>query len=110
MDIPELFCKSPVSGSWYSQIKEKIGHSKRPIDKMSIKEINEMYKKGIFNCDSCGNEFDKTDFTLRDHISHLIDPLYYWVCEDCFQSDLRNNHIIAIEEEKNLTDYQYSGK
>ena len=55
-----------------------------------------MYIERKFLCDACGKPFDKTTFTLEDHILHLINPLYHWSCEDyCIQSDLRNGRVIA---------------
>jgi hypothetical protein len=84
---------------WYLQIKDEIPKSERPIDNMSTKQIRKMYMYNVFLCDSCGKEFDKTNFTLKEHILHLIDPLYYWSCENCFQQDLREGRVIAMENE-----------
>jgi hypothetical protein len=50
--------------------------------------------------DLMNTKLEKCDFTLEEHILHVINPLYYWCCEDCFQSDLRNDRIISIGEEK----------
>jgi hypothetical protein len=107
--IPQLLWTPAKQEPWYDQIKDDIQNSKRPTDKMSVKQIKEMYIERKFLCDTCGKEFDKTDFTLEEHILHLIDPIYYWSCEDCFQSDLRNNRIIAMSEEK-IQNWQCEGK
>jgi hypothetical protein len=106
MYIPKLHWTPSKQEQWYLQVRDDIIKSKRPIDKMSRKEINEMYTEGKFLCDSCGKKFDKTNYTLKEHVIHLIDPLYYWICEDCFQSDLRNNRIIAMSEEPKPENWQ----
>lgn len=95
-----LSCEPIKQQQWFKQIRDEIANSKRPIDKMSIAEIRKMYQERKFLCDSCGKQFDKCEYTLEEHIIHLINPSYFWSCEDCFQNDLRNDRIIAMPEEK----------
>lgn len=97
-DIPELYTSPIKQEAWYKQIRKEIENSKRPIDKMSIAEINKMYEEGKFLCDTCGKEMIGSKILLKDHILHLINPSILWCCEDCYQSDLRNDRIIAMEE------------
>ncbi|MGH9999013.1 MAG: hypothetical protein ACRD90_04030 [Nitrosopumilaceae archaeon] len=85
--------------AWYKQIREDIAKGKRPIDRMSIAEIKKLYEEKKFLCDSCGKEIGKCDYTLEEHVLHLINPSYLWTCEDCYQSDLRSDRIIAMTEE-----------
>jgi len=84
--------------SWYLQIKEKITYSKRSIDKMSIAEIIEMYQNKNFLCDSCGKKLGKNNFTLEDHITHLINPIVLWNCDDCIIKDIHNGKIMGQTE------------
>ena len=87
--------------AWYLQIKDKIQHSKRPIDKMSVAEIRKIYQEKDFVCDTCGSKFEKDNFTLEEHITHLINPIVLWSCEDCIMKDLKQDNIIAaIDESK----------
>ncbi|MGH2613450.1 MAG: hypothetical protein ACRDFB_10450 [Rhabdochlamydiaceae bacterium] len=99
-DVPELFTNPIKQEVWYKQIRNSIGRSKRPIDKMSVAEIRKLYQEKKILCDSCGKEMvGKGNYTLEDHIVHLINPNVLWSCEDCFQVDLRKGRIIAMEEE-----------
>ncbi|MGD1837526.1 MAG: hypothetical protein ACPKPY_05655, partial [Nitrososphaeraceae archaeon] len=104
-----LFSIPPKKGNWHLQIGDKISSSSRPIDKMSLKEISHMYTSNEFVCDGCGKNLNKVNFSLYEHIMHLINPVRHWTCEDCFQYDLRNGKIIAIEEEK-ILDWQKEDK
>ena|SRR5688500_7486321 len=99
MTVTELFYRPAKNEPWYLQIRDEIPKSKRPIDQMSIKQIRKMYVENRFLCDSCGKEFKITHFTLKEHVLHLIDPLYYWSCEDCYQRDMREGNIIAMYQE-----------
>jgi len=101
MDTQILFSEPIKQEAWYKQhlsIIQEITKRERPIDKMSIAEIRKMYNEKKFLCDSCGKEFDKVNYTLDEHILHLIYPLYLWSCENCFQDDLQNGRIIATAE------------
>ena len=81
--------------AWYLQIKDKICSSKRPIDKMPIAKILQMYEQRAFLCDTCGKELGRTDFSLEDHIAHMINPLILWSCEDCLMDDMKNGRVIG---------------
>lgn len=99
MESP-LLCSEPLKQqAWYKQIKDKILDSQRSIDRLSIAQIREMYLERKFLCDICEKQLEKCDISMVDHITHLINPSYKWVCEDCFQNDLRNNRIIGLTEE-----------
>lgn len=95
-DVPKLFTNPIKQEAWYKQIRGRIEKSKRPIDKMSVKEIRKLYQEKRFLCDTCGKEIQKCNFTLEDHIIHLINPSVLWCCEDCYQNDLRNGKIIGM--------------
>jgi hypothetical protein len=101
-DTPlQLFSIPIKQQAWYLQIKEKIVQSKRPLDRMSIAEISQIYRERRFLCDKCGKELQNpNNIPLEEHVIHLINPLTEWACEDCFQSDLRNGRIIAMSEQK----------
>jgi hypothetical protein len=99
MGMPKLFSTPIKQEAWYKQIREEITISKRPIDKMSVAEINKMYEEGKFLCDTCSKELFGFKKSLTDHVLHLINPAILWSCEDCFQSDLRNHRIIAMADE-----------
>lgn len=98
--IPNLHIEPIKQEAWHIQIKDEIKNSKKTMDKLSLFEIRKMYQEREFLCDNCGKKLEKCDFTLEEHILHVINPLYYWCCEDCFQSDLRSDRIISIGEEK----------
>ena len=84
--------------AWYLQIKDEIASSKRPIDKMPIAKILQMYEQRQFLCDTCGKYLGWTDFSLDDHIAHLINPIILWSCEDCLVDDMKNNRIIGATD------------
>ena len=94
-----LHVKRVKQESWYKQIKDRIPNSKRPIDQLSISQINQMYKQKKFLCDDCGNELEKSDIPLEDHISHLINPMVLWSCEDCIIKCMKNGSVIGATEE-----------
>lgn len=109
MDPPILFSEPIKQEAWHRQVKEEIGKERRPIDKMSTYEIDkmstyeivQMYKDQKFVCDSCGkelSELQKRNITLEGHIIHIINPLHWWACDDCFRDDLRNNRVIAMTD------------
>jgi hypothetical protein len=102
MEPPKLFSEPIKREAWYKQhlsIIQEITKRERPVDKMTIAEIAEMYDERKFLCDTCGEKIEgKNNCTLKEHILHLINPSYLWSCEDCFQDDLRNNRIIATSE------------
>lgn len=81
--------------AWYLQIKDQIVSSKRSIDKMPIAVILHMYKHKKFLCDTCGKELGRIDFSLDDHIAHLVNPLILWSCEECLVDDMKNHRVIA---------------
>lgn len=87
--------------AWYLQIKDEMPHSKRPIDKMTTAEIVDMYEQKNFLCDTCGKELGKCDFSLQDHVIHLINPMILWSCEDCLINDVKNSRIIGSTKEPN---------
>ena len=98
MTSPELNIKPAKQIPWYLQIKDNIIYSKRIIDELSIKEINQMYKSKKFLCDDCGKELEKSDIPMDDHISHLINPRVIWSCEDCIIQCMKNGNVIASNE------------
>jgi hypothetical protein len=95
--LQELSCIPIPQVAWHLQIKEKIARSKRTIDQMSINDIAMMYNDGKLICDTCGKKFN---FTLEDHITHLINPSIVWSCEDCIFDDMKNGRIIAETYDK----------
>lgn len=99
MQSPAVFSKPIKQEAWHKQIKTEITRSKRPIDNMSIAQIRKLYQEKKVLCDSCSKEIGKCNYTLEEHVIHLINPSVLWCCEDCYQSDLRNNRIIAIAED-----------
>ncbi len=106
----ELFFKPIKQEAWYLQIKDKIPNSKRPIDKMSIKQINQMYENKKFLCDDCGKELEKpNNIPLEDHIIHLINPIVLWSCEDCILKCEKEGRVIASTKEPDPKQYQIDG-
>jgi hypothetical protein len=94
--IPQLFLGEPIKEeAWHLQLKDKRLSGKRPIDKMSIAQVLQMYEERKFVCDTCGKELGRTEFSLIDHTLHLINPLIFWSCEDCIISDIKNGNVIA---------------
>lgn len=96
--IADLHFQPIKQEAWHLQIKDKIQTSKRPIDKLSIAEIRKMYQENMFSCDTCGKKFEKNNFTLEEHITHLINPIVLWSCEDCIIKDLKNGNVIGATE------------
>ena len=94
---PQLFFGEPIiqEGCWHLQLKGKRQSGKRPIDKMSIAEVLQMYEERKFLCDTCGKELGRTEYSLIDHIIHLINPMILWSCDDCIISDIKNGNVIA---------------
>ena len=84
--------------AWYIQIKDEIQGSKRPVDKMSVHEVLEMYREKKFLCDTCGKELGRIDFSVEDHIAHIINPIVLWSCEDCIIGDMKAGRILAATE------------
>ena len=66
---------------------------------MSVAEIRKMYQDNAFVCDTCGHGFTKNNFTLEEHITHLINPIVLWSCEDCILKDMKQGNIIGASEE-----------
>ena len=82
--------------AWHLQLKDKRQSGKRPIDKMSTAQVLQMYRERKFLCDTCGKELvGRVDFSLEDHIVHLINPIMLWSCEDCIMDDYKNGRVIA---------------
>lgn len=81
--------------AWHMQIRNQISSSKRVIDKMPIAKILQMYEQRQFLCDTCGKELGRVDFSLVDHITHMINPSILWSCEDCLVADMKNQRTIA---------------
>ena len=100
MNIPKLHSDPIQQIAWYLQIKDKIPKSKRPIDKMTTAEIGKIYRNNKFLCDTCSKELGKCNFTLEEHILHLINPMIIWTCEDCLIDDMKNDRIIASMSRK----------
>jgi hypothetical protein len=98
--MENLFLGEPIKqDAWYFQIKDEIPHSKRPIDKKPIAEILQMYRARKFLCDTCGKELiGKIDFSIEDHIAHMINPIILWSCEDCIMSDIKNGRVVAATD------------
>lgn len=96
--------------AWYLQIKDEIQTSKRPIDKMSIAEILKMYENKKYLCDTCNKELGKNEFTLNDHIAHLINPIIHWSCEDCIIKDMKQGNIIGATKEPKPERWQSNNK
>jgi hypothetical protein len=95
----DLLLGEPIKQqAWYLQIKDEIHYSKRQMDKMPIAEILQMYRARKFLCDTCGKELDKVDFSIEDHIAHMINPIILWSCEDCIMSDIKNRRVIAATD------------
>jgi len=104
--FPHLHFQPIKQEAWYLQIKDEISNSKRPIDEMSIAEIRKMYQENIFSCDTCGKKFEKNNFTLDEHITHLINPIVLWSCEDCIMKDLKQGNIVGATEEPEPNQWQ----
>lgn len=83
--------------AWWKQIKDELPKSKKPMDKMPIREIMELYKSGFILCDSCGKKMKITDckYDLTEHIIHMINPMALWSCEGCYLQDKRQGRIIG---------------
>ena len=101
----ELHIKPIQQEAWHLQIKDEIFTSKRLIDKMSTEEILKMYQNKQFLCDTCGKELGKSEFTLEDHIAHMINPMIIWSCEDCIIKYMKQHNIIGTTEH-NLKQWQ----
>ncbi len=99
-NIPKIHVKSIPQVAWYLQIKERVARSNRTIDKMSINDIAGMYRNGNLLCDTCGKTLGRFDFTLEQHIIHLINPSFVWSCEDCILDDMKNGRIISQISDK----------
>jgi len=104
--MDDLIFKPVKQQAWYLQIKEKIASSKRPIDKMSIAEVFKMYENQTFFCDTCGKHLGKRDFSLEDHIIHLINPIILWSCDDCLIDDMKEGRIIGSTKEPDPKKWQ----
>jgi hypothetical protein len=110
MDLPVLHSKPVPQIAWYLQIKDKITESGRTIDHMTTLQISKMYEEGRFLCDTCGKELGKCDYSLHDHILHLINPMILWPCEDCYQRDLRSGRIVGWGKEPVIDELQYANR
>ena len=104
--IAALHIKPQKQEAWYLQIKNEIQTNKRTIDKMSIKEINQMYEQKKILCDDCGKELEKSNIPLDDHISHLINPRVIWSCEDCIIKCVKDGRVIASTKEPEPEQWQ----
>ncbi len=102
----ELHLEPIKQEAWHKQIKGEIEASKRPIDKMSIAEINQMYEQKKFLCDDCGKELERSDVSLEEHITHLINPIVLWSCDDCIIKCMKNGSVIAATEEPDPDQWQ----
>lgn len=94
-NMPKLHVRSIPQVAWHLQIKERLARSKRTIDNMSINDFATMYRNRNLLSDTCGKSLGRFDFTLEDHIIHLINPSFVWSCEDCILDDMKNGRIIA---------------
>jgi hypothetical protein len=97
-EMTELSFEPIIQQAWYLQIQDQIQSSKRLIDKMPIAAILEMYRERKFLCDTCGRGLGRIDFSLKDHIAHMINPSIIWSCEDCLIDDMKHNRIVASTE------------
>ena len=95
VNIPKLHSHPIPQIAWYLQIKDRIPQSKRPTDKMTTAEIGKIYRNNKFLCDTCSKELGKCNFTLEEHILHLINPMIIWTCEDCLIDDMKKGRVIA---------------
>jgi len=97
MEAPKLSMEPIPQIAWYLQIKDEMPKSKRPLDKMPIAQIKEMYEAGFIQCDMCGKKLKITSckYNLTEHIIHLINPHTFWSCEGCYLQDKREGRIIA---------------
>jgi hypothetical protein len=96
--------------AWYLQNEHRFREGKRIIDNMTTLQISKMYEEKKFLCDICGKGLGKSDYSLQDHILHLINPMILWYCEDCVQKDLRNGRIIAWAKESEVHQWQIMNK
>ncbi len=94
---------------WWKQWMEHIDHGikvtgepeyRRTIDRMSVAEISEMYKRGMHPCDTCDRELqlrasDLTTHGLAYHITHVINQHMLVGCDECMYDDYKNGRILA---------------
>jgi hypothetical protein len=86
--------------AWHLQIKDEIKISKRIIDEMSIAQIRKMYLDKKFICDVCGGSLGKIDFSLEEHVIHMINAGIIWSCDDCIIKDIKNGRVLGMTETK----------
>ena len=65
-----------------------------------------MYDKNESICDDCGKPFDANNLSLKDHIMHMINPMYYWSCTACLVELHRRGGIIAGDIKALYEDYE----
>lgn len=80
------------------------------MDEMSISQILQLYKERSFLCDTCGKNLDKNNFSLEDHIAHLINPTILWGCDNCLIDDLKHGRVIGVTVESNPKKWQLDNK
>ncbi len=73
---------------------------------MSIAEILKLYEERKFLCDTCNKELGRCEFTLEDHIAHIINPIIIWSCDDCIVKDMKQGNILGSTEEPKPKNWQ----
>jgi hypothetical protein len=68
------------------------------MDKMPIAEILQMYRARKFLCDTCSKELDKIDFSIEDHIAHMINPIILWKMGSCSTVSIVSYLTLEMEE------------
>lgn len=104
MEEPQLTIAPAKKIPFWMIISKDVAQSNyhKPILEYTIRDIATMYEKEEFICDTCGNPLGKINFSLWDHISHLINPLILWSCDNCIEKDRKEGKIIA-ESSSNST-------
>ena len=96
----ELIVEFIKQQEWHKQFFEHYDkpHIKfiRRTDRMSIKEILDLYRQNLIPCDTCDRNISLkgSKLTLLDHISHTLNPKCLWGCDICIQRDYREGRII----------------
>ncbi len=89
---------------WMSISKEVVRNKKwvKPINKMTIGQINHMIGDGKITCGTCDTMLDLTlpkDFKeLQQIISHIINPCTLMCCDKCMLDDFDNGRVLGAEE------------
>ena len=105
--MTELFRKKILQEAWWKQ--NDYSKSLKPTDKMPIAEIVKMYESGFVVCDICGKkiELDGSNYTVLDHILHIINSSILWFCDGCVLECKRKGQFIG-ECESNIYKKPYT--